>query len=56
MNKKYMIVRFFSKEGKASKIIQKGLSLEEAQEHCKREDTHKAGIWFDGYTEQDSLR
>ena len=53
---KYMIVRFFSKEGKKSKIISKGLSLEEAKAHCQREETRKAGIWFDGYTLQDSLR
>lgn len=56
MNKKYMIVRFFAKEGKKSKVMKKGLSLKEAREHCQREDTHKVGVWFDGYTEQDILR
>lgn len=28
-----------------------GLTLEEAQAHCQREDTHGDG-WFDGYTEE----
>jgi hypothetical protein len=28
-----------------------GLTLEEAQEHCQREDTHGEG-WFDGYAEE----
>ncbi len=36
-----------------------GLTLEQAQEHCQREDTHTSGTgrksrgwdWFDGYTE-----
>ena len=31
--------------------IKTGLTLEEAQEHCNREDTHGDG-WFDAYTEE----
>jgi hypothetical protein len=45
----YKIVRFrFQGE---REVIKTGLTLEEAQEHCQREDTHDEG-WFDGYTEQ----
>tara|TARA_R100000781_G_scaffold33754_1_gene24486 strand:- start:1301 stop:1456 length:156 start_codon:yes stop_codon:yes gene_type:complete len=50
----YKIVRFYkdSDHPDNHKIIKTGLSEEEAQEHCQRDDTHKAGVWFDGYTEQ----
>jgi hypothetical protein len=47
--KKYRIVRFF-KEGEPS-VIKEGLTLKEAQKHCKREDTHGDG-WFDGYEQE----
>jgi hypothetical protein len=47
----YMIIRFhFNAE---NETIAKGLSLEDAQAHCEREDTHGDG-WFDGYTREDS--
>ena len=47
--KTYSIVRHhFNKD---NEVIDTGLSLEEAQEHCNREDTHGDG-WFDGYTEE----
>lgn len=42
----YEIVRFrFQAE---NEVIDTGLTLEEAQEHCQRDDTHGDG-WFDGY-------
>jgi hypothetical protein len=45
----YKIIRFrFNGENKVIKI---GLTLEEAQEHCQREDTKGDG-WFDGYTKE----
>lgn len=43
----YKIVRFFQDE-RPSEIIEEGLDLEEAQAHCKDEDTHGPG-WFDGF-------
>jgi hypothetical protein len=45
----YKIVRFFFNED--SEDRETGLTLEEAQEHCQRDDTHGDG-WFDGYTEE----
>ena len=45
----YMVIRFSMTEPK--EIIKTGLTLEEAQEHCSREDTHGPG-WFDGYDEE----
>ena len=46
----YKIIRFRF-EGK-SRVIKRGLTLEEAQAHCGREDTRKEGVWFDGYGEE----
>jgi hypothetical protein len=47
----YKIIRFkFGSDDKP--VIKEGLTLEEAQEHCEREDTHGDG-WFDAYTEED---
>jgi hypothetical protein len=42
----YKIVRM--KFDGPSKVIETGLTLEEAQAHCQRDDTHGEG-WFDGY-------
>jgi hypothetical protein len=45
----YKIVRFYGPAlGRPREVIETGLTLEEAQEHCSREDTHGEG-WFDGY-------
>ena len=51
----YFIVRYFAQEGKAPQIRQKGLTRKQAEEHCQREDTHKAGVWFDGFTQHPPL-
>ena len=42
----YKIIRFVFKGD--NEVIAKGLTLEEAQEHCRDESTHGEG-WFDGY-------
>lgn len=42
----YTIVRFNFKE--ENEVIETGLTLEEAQEYCNREDTHGDG-WFCGF-------
>ena len=46
----YSIIRFYAPHlNKNNRVIQRGLTLEEAQAHCKDPDTRKAGEWFDGY-------
>jgi len=46
----YKILRFRFM-GKTT-TIKRGLTLEEAQEHCSDPKTQKEGEWFDGYTEE----
>lgn len=53
----YKIVRMYWDESKRNRTIKRGLTLEEAKAHCRREDTHKKDedgqvIWFDGYEEE----
>lgn len=57
----YNIIRFFKHGGR--EVIKKGLTLEEAQEHCSDDETSSTtatseaalqltkerGPWFDGY-------
>jgi hypothetical protein len=45
----YKIIRFRQHED--NETVVRGLTLEQAQAHCSREDTHGDG-WFDGYTEE----
>ena len=45
----YKIIRF--RLNGPSDTRETGLTLEEAQAHCRREDTHGPG-WFDGYDEE----
>lgn len=45
----YKIIRFY-KDGR-KRTIEKGLSLKEAQLHCRDPKTKKEGKWFDGYEE-----
>ena len=54
----YKIIRF--RFDGNNRTIKRGLTLEEAQEHCKDHETSgstcsdlsKRGMWFDGYTEE----
>ena len=53
--KTYKIIRFRFEDG--NEVIKTGLTLKDAQAHCKREDTHKKDangnvLWFDGYTKE----
>jgi len=49
--KTYKIIRSFNPNlNKSNRTIERGLTLEEAQAHCKRSDTREAGVWFDCYT------
>ena len=48
----YNIVRSYAPHlDRKNRIIQKGLTLEQAQAHCRNPKTRKDGEWFDGYTE-----
>ena len=51
MAERYKIVRMFQEAGKRPKIIARGLTLSEAQTHCKNPKTKGKG-WFDGFTKQ----
>ena len=48
----YKIVRMYYEPGRGTRTIKRGLTLEQAQEHCQRPETRKEGVWFDGYTEE----
>ena len=55
MTTTYKITRFYQdgpeSEGFDSETIATGLTLDEAQAHCRRDDTHGDG-WFDGYEKE----
>lgn len=62
----YKIIRFFADINVGAKIVEEGLTLEDAQEHCGDKETsseacttqegidrtNKYGTWFDGYEEE----
>ena len=62
----YKIIRMYCDESFNNRTIKRGLTLEEAQAHCKDKETssttckmdanirrtHQHGAWFDGYEEE----
>ncbi len=48
----YKIIRIYRDMNTPTRDVkgQNYLTLDEAQEHCRRDDTRKEGVWFDGYT------
>ena len=66
MSKTYKIVRMYQKDEYSTQVIQTGLTLGQAQAHCRnpetssrtatsdeaQEWTEKYGAWFDGYEEE----
>jgi len=52
-NKTYKIVRMYHPSlNRRPRTMKKGLTLEEAQEHCSDPRTRKDGKWFDGYEKE----
>lgn len=53
MRNSYCIVRIYAPHlNLASEVMQRHLTLEQAQAHCRREDTHVEGEYFDGYDQE----
>lgn len=50
IEKTYRIERFFA-DDRPSETVVRGLTLEQAQAHCDRDDT-QGDDWFDGYYEE----
>ena len=49
----YKIIRIYHPTvNKTDRVIKRGLTLEEAQAHCKDPKTRKEGAYFDGYDEE----
>ena len=56
----YKVIRFYRDfdHPEHGRVIETGLTLEEAQAHCQRDDTEElddegVAVWFDGYTKED---
>jgi hypothetical protein len=66
MTPKYKIVRSYFRDSRRTRVINTGLTLEQAQEHCADPETSSRtctgskakartkthGPWFDGYEEE----
>jgi hypothetical protein len=64
----YYIIRFYANSSRIghSRVLKRGLTLEQAQEHCRNPETSsrtcqqarnrrrkaRFGAWFDGYSEE----
>ncbi len=49
----YNIIRFYAPGiDKRNKVVKRGLTLEQAQAHCRDPKTRKENVYFDGYTEE----
>lgn len=46
----YSIVRFFA-DDRPTETIVRGLTMEQAKAHCRRDDSH-GNDWFDGFTRE----
>lgn len=67
MAERYKVVRWFCDGPRVKRVIKRGLTLEEAQEHCgdpetssstctsakRKAYTERVGDWFDGYDPDD---
>ena len=52
----YAIIRFYHpSQERDDEIVCEGLTLEEAQAHCKDPATRKDGVYFDGYSADDEM-
>ena len=49
----YKIIRFYKNHNR-NRVIKRGLTLEEAQAHCRDPKTRKEGEWFDGYAKENT--
>lgn len=51
--KTYKIIRFFHpSQERPNRTVRRGLTLEQAQAHCKDPSTREDGVYFDGYDEE----
>jgi len=49
----YKIIRFYHpSQEKENETVRTGLTLEEAQAHCKDPSTREDDVYFDGYDEE----
>ena len=53
--KTYKLILFYAPGSPLNcETIKTGLTLKQAQAHCRRKDTREEGKWFDGYDEETS--
>ena len=45
----YKIIRFYRGRYWSSRVIKRGLTLEQAKKHCQDPSTRREGEWFDGF-------